>query len=66
MEAMLLGVDAECVEGEETASSLFGLSAMSTLGSPVSSKISSKLKCPGCMKDADLDLDFVKMEEYSG
>ena len=66
MEAMMLGAEAECVEVEATASLPFALSAMSALGSPVSSKISSKLKCPGCMKDANLDLDFVKMEEYSG
>ena len=56
MEALLLGSDGEC----GTMPTMHSLAPVST------TKVRAKIKCPGCMNDADIDLDFAKVEEDPG
>ena len=62
----MLGLVNEYTEDEEIALTPQDKSPMSTMGSPSYSKISSKLKCPGCMRDADPNVDFEFIELLSG
>ena len=66
MEALLGVTEAELICGEDAATSLQTMPSASSLDPPSRSKIRSKLKCPGCMNDADVDLDFAKMESDLG
>ena len=65
-ETAMLGLVNEYTEDEEIALTPLDKSSMSAMGSPSSSKISSKLKCPGCMRDADPNVDFEFTEMSSG
>ena len=64
LEALLAGTEVGQGCFEEKTTSL--INAPTTASFPPTSNIRSKLKCPGCMIDADVDLDFVKMDETSG
>ena len=67
MDALLLGSDAECIAGTDISPSLYTLPTMYSSATPVgSSKVHSKIKCPGCMNDANIDLDFAKVEQDVG
>ena len=64
LEALLAGTEVGQGCFEEKTTSLINIPPTGSF--PPTSNIRSKLKCPGCMIDADVDLDFVKMDEESG
>ena len=66
MEALLMGADGECITATDTSPSLFTTPTMYSLAPVNGTKGHSKIKCPGCMHDADIDLDFAKVEEDPG
>ena len=67
METLLLGSEAyECMNVEDPSNSLFNMPLVSSLPEPMTPKIHSKIKCPGCMNDADVDADFAKVENDKG
>ena len=68
MEALLLGSEvSEYMNVEDPSNALFGISTTSSLPqTSTNSKIHSKIKCPGCMNDADVDSDFARVELDQG
>ena len=67
MEAFLLGSEAsDCMNVDDPSNSLFNMPLVSSLPEPINPKIHSKIKCPGCMNDADVDADFAKVENDQG
>ena len=68
METLLLGSEAsEYMNVEEPNNSLLSIPATSSLPQTSTNlNIHSKIKCPGCMNDADVDSDFVRVEDDQG
>ena len=68
MEQLLLGSEAsEYTVFEDQGNSFFGPSTEPSLPqASTNPKIHSKIKCPGCMNDADVDTEFVRAENDQG
>ena len=62
----MVGLVNEYTEDEEIALTPLDKISMSAMCSPSYSKKSSTLKCPGCMRDADPNVDFEFIELLSG
>ena len=68
MEQLLLGSEAsEYTIFEDQGNSFFGPPTESSLPqSSTNPKIHSKIKCPGCMNDADVDSEFTRAANDQG